>query len=59
MATERSNEDGHWDEFRDYCEDNGISLEHRDDWEAWWDCWNAALDAEDNAFLSTIGQDPI
>ena len=59
MATERSNEEGHWDEFADYCEDVGISLEHHDDWEAWWTCWNAALDAADNAYLNSIGQDPI
>lgn len=36
----------HWDEFRDYCEDNGISLEHREDWEPWWTCWKAAIDAK-------------
>ena len=23
-----------WDEFTEYCEDVGISLEHRDDWGA-------------------------
>lgn len=47
MKTERNNEIGHWDEFRDYCEDVGISLEDAVDWEPWWECWNAALDARD------------
>lgn len=35
-----------WDEFRDWCEDNCVSLEHQDDWGPWWDCWKAAIDAK-------------
>jgi hypothetical protein len=27
-------------EFIKYCEDNGINLEHSDDYDAWWDCWS-------------------
>lgn len=42
---ESSKEDNYWEEFTQYCEENGISLDHQDDWEAWWLCWNAALDA--------------
>ena len=35
-----------WDEFVDFCEDNGIGLEYKEDWGAWWDCWKAAIDAK-------------
>ena len=45
--TERSNIEGHWDEFAEWCEDEGIQLEHLDDWGIWWACWNAALDARE------------
>ena len=58
MPHMRSNEEGHWNEFRDYCEDNGINLEHPDDWESWWECWNAALDAADGDYISNTGQTP-
>lgn len=54
----RNEKDGHWADFKIYAEANGISLEHIDDWEPWWQCWNAALDAEDNLYLASIGQHP-
>jgi len=47
MPQLRDNIEGHWDEFRDWCEDNGVDLEHQDDWMPWWECWNAALDARE------------
>lgn len=40
----------HWDEFRDYCKEDGISLEHKDDWEPWWNIWVAAI-------KSVLGED--
>lgn len=48
---ERSNIDGHWDEFADWCRDEGINIDHSDDWRIWWMCWNAALDACEAAEL--------
>ena len=51
MATERTEREGHWDAFVRYAGEEGISLEHPDDWRQWWDCWNAALDARDNSEL--------
>lgn len=33
-----------WNEFTEYCEDNGISLDHVDDWGNWWDIWKKAVD---------------
>jgi len=45
---ERSNTDGHWDEFADWCKENFVSLDQHDDWETWWACWNAALDARES-----------
>jgi len=59
MATERTEDDGHWYDFVNYCENSGIGILHREDWEPWWECWNAALDAADNAYLESIGQKPI
>jgi len=35
--------DYQWGDFKDYCDDVGISLEHKDDWEPWWDVWCAAI----------------
>lgn len=34
-----------WDKFVEYCEENGISLEHSGDWLAWWECFEAGWDA--------------
>jgi hypothetical protein len=45
-VTERSNIEGHWDDFADWCEDEGVSLEDR---VVLWTCWNAALDAREAA----------
>jgi hypothetical protein len=57
MTTIRSDKDGHWSEFLKFAVEAGISLNHPDDWTPWWTCWNAALDAEDNAYLENIGQE--
>ena len=36
-----------WDQFSDWCEDNGVDVEgHKDDWEPWWDCWSTAVVAK-------------
>ena len=49
----RSNIDVHWDEFCDWCEDNGIDDPRVDgqpeDWQTWFACWEAALDAREAA----------
>lgn len=29
----------HWPGFVRWAKVNGVSLEHKDDWEAWWDCY--------------------
>ena len=34
-----------WDEFRDWCEDNKVSIEYNEDWEPWWNCWKTAIQA--------------
>jgi len=39
-----SNSDLCWDEFKEFCEEEGISLEHKDDWGQWWDCWRTAIE---------------
>lgn len=45
---ERSNIEGHWDEFIDWCKDEGVPIEDGiDGWGIWWSCWNAALDARE------------
>lgn len=46
-------------DFIDWCTEKGISLDHPDDWELWWDCWNTALLSADNTYLESIGQEPI
>ena len=52
MTTERSNIEGFWDEFCDWCDDSGVGDPRNggepDDWNAWWECWNAALDAKED-----------
>ena len=35
-----------WDSFVDWCEDNGIALEYKEDWEPWWGCWKIAIDSK-------------
>lgn len=52
--SERNNTECHWDEFCDWAEDNDIPSprhagSHREDWEPWFDCWNAALDAREES----------
>ena len=44
----RNKIDGHWDEFIDWCKDQGVPIEEGiDGWGIWWACWNAALDARE------------
>lgn len=38
-----SNIDYKWGDFKDFCEDEGICLEDKCDWGAWWDCWCAGI----------------
>ena len=45
--TERSNIEGYWDEFAEWCDDEGVSIEQFDDYGIFWACWNAALDARE------------
>lgn len=45
MNRDVSNDEYKWDEFRDWCEDEGVSLDHQDDWVTWWNCWVSAIDA--------------
>ena len=52
----RSPEEGHWDAFEIYCNNEGISLDHPDDWEWAWRLWNAALDAADQEYMKIHGQ---
>lgn len=59
MPTMRTKEDGHWPKFCQYAEETGISLDYVDDWEQWWDCWNAALDAGDDEYLANRGIEPM
>ncbi len=53
--TERSNTEGHWDEFCDWLEDSceaddpRSSLGDPQQWTPFWNCWNAALDARDDS----------
>ena len=54
MPHMRTEENGHWIEFCEYAEENGISLEHHEDWYIWWECWNAALDAADQEMLNLL-----
>lgn len=38
-----------WDEFRDWCEDQGVLVDDSSEWRQWrelWDCWKAAIDAK-------------
>lgn len=35
-----------WDEFADWCQDEGVSLEWQEDWMFWWDCWKTAIDSK-------------
>jgi hypothetical protein len=49
----RTEEEGYWSAFKAFAEEHGISLLYKDDWEHWWICWNAALNAADDAYLSS------
>ena len=46
MTDELSNSEACWDEFVDWCEDTGTSLEHEDDWKPWWECLSTAISAK-------------
>lgn len=35
-----------WDEFVEWCSGNGVSLDHKEDWEPWFECWTAAINAK-------------
>lgn len=28
-----------WDAFVEWAGDNGVSLEHQEDWQPWYECW--------------------
>jgi hypothetical protein len=28
-----------WNVFVNWCEDNGVGLEYKEDWVTWWNCW--------------------
>lgn len=47
MITGKSNEEICWDEFVDWANDNGIGMEHKEDWEPWFECWCAAIEAKE------------
>lgn len=32
-----------WDKFVQWARRSGISLDHPDDWRAWWECWKAGF----------------
>jgi len=36
-----------WELFVLYCLKEGIGLDDIDDWQAWWDCWKAGVDANE------------
>ena len=31
--------------FIDWANDNGVDMEHKDDWGAWWECWKDGYQA--------------
>jgi len=31
-----------WKSFVRWANKNGVQLEHKEDWEPWWNCWKAA-----------------
>jgi len=33
-----------WDKFCEWANEQGVSLEHKDDWATWWECWKAGYD---------------
>jgi hypothetical protein len=55
---EMSNIELCWDEFVDWCEDNGIEPGgHKDDWGQWWDCWSTAIATKIQADEAEEGDD--
>jgi hypothetical protein len=46
---------GYWLKFVEHCEETGINMLHKEDWLAWWECWNAALDARDAEDMNKFG----
>ena len=36
-----------WPRFTAFCEAEGISLDHEDDWLPWWSCWCAGYQASE------------
>jgi hypothetical protein len=59
MTTIRDEKEGNWDKFVIFAEEYGINLEHYDDYEMWWVCWNAAMDAVDEKFMGSMERDPV
>lgn len=45
MNTDNMSNSGlHWNEFANWCKDNGVDHSgHEDDWETWWYCWSTAI----------------
>ena len=35
-----------WAAFEEFADCNGIELEYREDWQAWWDCFLAGVNAQ-------------
>lgn len=34
-----------WPAFKDFASENGVSLDNNEDWQAWWNCFEAGADA--------------
>jgi hypothetical protein len=42
------------DDFIKWCQGQGVSLEHEEDYKPWWDCWGAAIDAAAHNIIRCI-----
>jgi hypothetical protein len=47
FSTSPEDQDILWFAFERYAGEEGISLDHRDDWVAWWLCFKAGAEAQD------------
>ncbi len=43
-----------WKGFKEYAQDNGINLQHEDDFGEWWDCYTAGYFRCDNMINETV-----
>jgi len=43
MSDQSMKEAHNWDAFCEYAKNKGISLENKENYEAWWDCWKAGI----------------